>query len=215
MLDLAFEVLGAEGCTHSASPQINLRVAITARPATQAIDSILLRSIVRIQAGSRSHSPEERARLKELFGDESLWGRGSHSLIWAQATTVVSRFQGSTEVEVTLPCSYDLAATASKYLRAVHSGHVPVTVQLSGTVFYATGAGLQVTQIPWNQEATHALPVPLFRQAIEQHFPDAGVLSLRHDLFARLDRYRVAHGLATWDRAIEQLLTHYDDGDLA
>ena len=41
---------------------------------------------------------------------------------------------------------------------------------------------------------------------IDQHFPGAGVLALRRDLYQRLDRYRVEHGLASWELAVERLL---------
>lgn len=207
MVDLTFCVLDATASTHTASPEIALRLEVRTMRADQTVESVLLRSVVRIEASARSHDEHQRAKLRELFGEGSLWGRGSHSLVWCQTTSVVSRFQGKTQIGLTLPCSYDLAAVASKYLRAVGQGEVPIVVQLSGTVFHATPQGLQAAPIPWHHEARFALSTAVFEQALAQHFPDASVITLRRELFDRLDAYRVAQGLGSWDHALDRLLS--------
>src|SRR6185436_18028358 len=127
------------------------------------------------------HGQGERARMKELFGGADLWSRSPKSLLWTQATVLVPGFSGSADVEVPLPCSYDLAVAASKYLHGLTDGDVPITVQPSGTVFYRTPGGLQVAQIPWDREAPFRLPVALWREVIDHHFPNSAVLPLRRD----------------------------------
>ena len=41
---------------------------------------------------------------------------------------------------------------------------------------------------------------------MDHYYPNSAWLCLRKDVFDRIDRYRVEHGLATWERAMERLL---------
>jgi hypothetical protein len=202
---LGFRIETMQPAPFSASPQVMLQLGVRA-PEGQRIESVLLRTMLRIEAGARNHAPEEELRLRELFGDTSLWGRSSRSLMWAQLTSVINPFEGSTQVELFVPCSFDLAVIASKYLHALEPSEVPIKAQFSGTIFYAAANGLQAAPIPWTSEASYRMPVQVFRAAIDEHFPDSGVVAVRRELWARLERYRVDHGLASWDAALERLL---------
>lgn len=212
MTEVRFRVSGAEIAPFAASPQVALRVEVRAATAGARIQSILLRTTVRIEGGARSHDEEERARLEELFGGADVWARATRSLLWTQVTTVVPAFEGTTTFDVMLPCSYDLACAASKYLHGVTHGEVPITAQFSGTVFHETSAGLQVSPIPWDEEAPFRIPVDLWRRVIDAHFPNCAVLSLRREVFERLNRYRSQHGLVRWDDAVERLLGAASEG---
>jgi Family of unknown function (DUF6084) len=206
MSELSFHVSGAEVVAFSASPQVALHVDIACATPEHRIESILLRCAVRIQAGARAHDPCERQRLQDLFGDTDVWGRSSKSLLWTHALCFVPGFAMATTVQLLLPCSQDLASAAAKYLHGLSAGDVPITLQFSGTIFYATAQGLSVSQIPWDREAEFRLPIALWQEVIEQHFPNSAVLSLRRDLFDSLARYRALRGLRSWDHAIETLL---------
>jgi len=212
MTELRFRISGADIAPFAASPQVALGVEVRVATPGARIQSILLRSSVRIEGGARSHDEEERARLEELFGGEDVWARATRSLLWTQATTVVPAFEGTTTCEVMLPCGYDLACAASKYLHGVTHGDVPILVQFSGTVFHETSSGLQVSPIPWEAEAPFRLPLELWRRVIDAHFPNRAVLSLRREVFERLNRYRSQHGLVRWDDAVEQLLGAASEG---
>jgi len=202
---LAFHVERARAVEHAASPELAFVVGIAGR-ADQRVESVMLRSQVRIEAGRRPHDATERERLRELFGGESVWARSPKSLLWAQATTLVPAFLGAITVDVRVPCSYDFSASAARYLHALSGGEVPVTLQFSGTVLHREDDRVQATQIPWDREAPYQLPVALFRQVIDAHFPNAAVLGIRRDLFERLDAHRRRQGFVTTDEALEHLL---------
>ena len=206
MADVTFRVVRAEAASFSASPQIVLHVEVRAGSPDDRVQSILLRSATRIEAGARTHSLEERARLEELFGDEGVWARSSRSLLWGQVAVVVPGFQGTTTIEVHLPCSYDLGAAAAKYLHGLTEGEVPITVQFSGTLFRETSEGLTVSQIPWDREAPFRVPLAVWQRVLDEHFPNSAVVSVRRDLFERVDRYRLEHGLLRWEEAVNRLL---------
>ena len=205
MLELSFAVEGARAMPHAASPQLVLDVSLRTAP-EQRIESVLLRCAVRIETATRAHDAEEQKRLAGLFGPPEQWSRSARSLLWAQLTCVVPAFERRTECEIALPCSFDLAAAASAYIQRLGDGTVPISVQFSGTVFHRGPQGLQAEPIPWNREASYALPVALFQSVIDRHFPGSGVLALRRDLYHRLDRYRVEHGLPSWEHAVERVL---------
>lgn len=203
MADLRFEIEGAAPVPYAASPLLALNVRMRSG---DAVESVLLRTSVRIEAGARATTQQEQARLKELFGDKELWSRGSRSLLWAQVVNVVSAFTGETEVPVCLPCSFDLAAVASKYLRALDGGTVPIRAQFSGTAFFRTEHGLSAAPIALDREADLALPVQTFLEVLDQHFPNAAAVTLSRDVFNRLDQLRVARGLTSFDDVVESLL---------
>lgn len=204
MANLRFTILGAAPVPYAASPLLALDLRIQA---DEPIESVLLRTSVRIEAGGRATTPSEEARLKELFGSKEQWSRGARSLLWAQVVNVVSAFHSETTIAITLPCSYDLAAIASKYLRALEGGSVPIRAQFSGTAFYKRNEALSAAPIPLDRESDFQLPIETFQAVLDQHFPDAGVLSVRRDLFQRLDARRIERGHPGFDEVIEELLT--------
>ena len=77
----------------------------------------------------------------------------------------------------------------------------------SGTIFYTDDDGfLQVSQIPWEKEATFRLPVSVWKEMMEQYYPNSAWLCLGRDAFDRLYRYKSSQGIPTWEQAIETLL---------
>lgn len=211
MTELAFRLTGARAVEHAAAPSLALGVVVSA--ATGAlVDTVLLRSAVRIEVARRLYGPGERERLREVFGSDDAWARSPKSLLWAQATSVVPGFEGETTVDVVVPCGFDFAAQATRYLHALAEGDVPITVQFSGTVFHRTESGLRVAPIPWDREAPFRVPVALLRQIVDEHFPGAAVVGIERDVFHRLDDYRRGHGLRTFGEAIDGLLRAAHEG---
>jgi hypothetical protein len=206
MRSVTFRVVDARNVPFSATPQIALTIEVDADETGREVQSLLVHSSVRLEAGLRLYEPSERDNLTDLFGSGSVWARAPKSLLWANVTSVVPGFESRATFEVHLPCSPDLAATASKYLSALEAGEVPITVQFSGTVFFSGSAGLEVSHIPRDREASFRFPAALFRRAADEHFPNAVVFGLRRDVFERLEGYRKAHGLLEPADAIEHLL---------
>jgi hypothetical protein len=77
----------------------------------------------------------------------------------------------------------------------------------SGTIFYAEDDGpLQVAQIPWEKEASFAIPIRVWREMMDLYYPNTAWLCLRKDVFDRLARYKTENGLPTWEHALERLM---------
>jgi len=203
---LAFRLTGARALEHAASPGLALGVAVTAEPGV-CVDAVLLRTAVRIEAARRGYGAVERARLREIFGGDDTWGRASKSLLWAQATSFVPAFERETAVDVVVPCGYDFAAQAARYLHALTEGDVPITAQFSGTMFHRSESGLRAAPIPWDREAPFFVPVALLRKIIDEHFPGAAIVGVERHVFERLDDYRRDRGLQTFGQAIDRLLS--------
>lgn len=101
-----------------------------------------------------------------------------------------------------------LEVTASKYLHALDEAGstVPLVFLFSGTVFTRGVAGFGVERIPWDRESTYDLPVAVWRELVQAHYPNTGWVRLDHDTLAALARYKAAHGLIGLDVAISDLL---------
>jgi hypothetical protein len=205
--DLDFRVEGAEVLKYAAAPSLvfKLRVEnLEGKP----IRSVSLNTQVRIAATQRHYEAAEQERLLELFGEPHRWGNTLRSLLWTHTTLQVSPFSGSTVVDMPVPCTYDLEVVASKYFYALEDGEVPLEFLFSGTVFYAGEDGrLQIARISWEKEAEFRLPVRLWKEMMEQYFPNSAWVRLHKDAFDQLHNYKVSRGFPTWGAAVEALLS--------
>jgi hypothetical protein len=203
---LQFSVEGAQAVKYAAVPTIEFRLRI-ANVHGEPIRSVLLDTQIQIAARRRGYDEGAEERLLDLFGTPERWGDTLRTLPWTRATVVVPAFQGSTEVELPIPCSYDLEVTAARYMHALGDGEVPLEFLFSGAVFYSDADGrLQTVRIGWDQDADFALPVSVWREAIDRHFPDSGWLRLRKPTLDRLAAFKGRGTLATWDDALLALL---------
>ena len=203
---LRFSVAGAEGLTPAAVPTLRLQLAIEAGEGAQ-VRAILLDVQVQIAARKRIYAPEEQARLLELFGTPDRWGTTLRTLPWLRSTVAVPAFTAATTVALDLPCTYDLEVTAARYFAALGAGEIPLELLFSGSVFFGgPGAGLQMARIGLDQEADYRLPVAVWREMMDRHFPGGAWLRLGRDAFARLSAFKAQGMYMSWDAAIASLL---------
>ena len=204
--ELSFAVDGAAPMEYAAVPTLGVRVRLESA-APVPIRSVLLDTQIQIAARLRSYGAAEQERLLDLFGTPERWRDTLRTLPWTRLTVVVPSFNGSTVVELPVVCTYDLEVAAAGYFGALDGGEVPLELLFSGTVFYAGADGrLQAERIAWTKEATYALPVGVWRETMDRHFPGSAWLRLSRDCYDRLRAYRARNALASWDDAMAALL---------
>ncbi|WP_329014974.1 DUF6084 family protein [Streptomyces sp. NBC_00690] len=204
MTDLGFICTGVRADPHAAGPTLVLRLRITADPGTR-VHALALRCQLRLQPARRGYSDAEGARLTDLFGERSRWGTTLNPIEFAQVPVMVPGFTSETEVDVVVPCTYDVDIASARYFRSLDEGDVPLLLLFSGTVFSGP-AGFQVTPVPWDKEASVGLPVSVWREMIEQHFPGCGWLRLPGDLMDDLLAFRTGRALPSWEATVRTLL---------
>lgn len=203
--ELAFTVLGCEPLRHAAAPALRFSLGIDARGV--AIRSVMLEVQLRIAATQRGYDAEEQAQLGDLFGDASRWKDTLRSLLWTRSTLVVPPFEGSTVVDLVVPCTYDFDVASAKYLAGLRDGEIPLDLLFSGTVFYAGPAGaLQINRISWDAEAAHRLPVAVWRETMDHYFPASAWLRVDRAAFERLVAFRARRALTSWEAVVTALL---------
>lgn len=204
--ELSFTVEDACAERYSAAPALNFALHVK-RTGGGPVRSILLDTQIQIAARRRPYGETEQVRLVELFGTPERWSTTLRTLLWTRTTLVVPPFTDSTEVTLPVACSYDLEASAASYLSGLREGEVPLEFLFSGSVFYAGPGGmLQTTRISWDREAEYRLPVSVWREAMDRHFPGAAWLRLGRPAFDGLRAYKAEHGLRTLEDAVERLL---------
>ncbi|HSZ43072.1 MAG TPA: DUF6084 family protein, partial [Trebonia sp.] len=119
-------------------------------------------------------------------------------------------FSALTEIEVQMPCTYDLEVASARYLQALDDGSVPLLLLFSGTVFLAADEGFSVELIPWSSEAPFRLPVSVWREMVDRHFPGSAWLRCSRDTMDALSAFKASHALPTWDATLAALLTTAD-----
>jgi hypothetical protein len=205
VIALDFRVVGAQARAHAAQPTLALTLAIEEQQG-QALEGLALQCQVRIEPQARRYGVDEERRLVDLFGEPSRWASTMRPLSWVDCARVVPPFVGRTEVELALPCSYDLEVSAAKYFSALGDGEVGLRLLFRGTIFVRGERGLELLPLPWDREATWRLPVALWRAAIDSCFPDAGWLRLRKETLDALLAFKGRHALASWEGVMETLL---------
>jgi Family of unknown function (DUF6084) len=172
---------------------------------------LAVRTQVRIEPLRRRYDDSEAEALQDLFGHRGRWGDTLKPLQLAFVNQVVPSFTGQTEIDLSLPASYDFDVAANKYLYALDAGEIPLLLLFSGTVFTSGERGFSVAPIPWDKETKFRLPVAVWKQAMELHFPGTAWLRLDAQTFDALYRYRADQALVSWDQAIERLLKIADE----
>ena len=202
---LAISVIGAHPSPQTAAPGITFRLRIEELSGAR-VHTIALRCQVQIAARSRRYRKDEQSRLYELFGSVSQWQQTLRSVTWSQSTLVVPSFEGRIEVDLPVPCTYDLQIASAKYFHATRDHGVPLTFLFSGTVFQAADTRLSIEPVPWDREASYVMPATVWQAAMDQFFPGGGWLMVRRDTIDRLQAFRGRHAVMTWDEAIDLLL---------
>ena len=212
MPDLEFKLEGAEVADFAAIPSLVFKLRIE-NLEDEPVRSVALNTQIRIAATGRHYEAAEQERLLELFGVPSRWKDTLRSLLWTHIVLQVPRFSGSTVVDMPVACTYDLEVVAAKYFYALEDGEVPLEFLFSGTIFYAgEGGRLQTTRISWEKEAEFRLPVRLWKEMMDQYFPNSAWVRLRKDAFDQLYDYKIRKGLPTWEATVEALLRASEQG---
>jgi len=207
MPDLNFEVISAEVAPYSVIPLLIFKMRIVNEIEEEQIQNISLKCQIMLTVNQRRYNGEEKARLKEIFGEPERWGKTLHTFLWTNVNIVVPRFTVSTTVELPVPCSYDFEVVSTKYFNALEDGEIPLNFLFSGTIFYQGEEGnLQIGQISWSKEANYRLPVSLWKDAIETAFPNTAWIRIQKDVFDQLYQYKIANGLITWEEVLTRLL---------
>jgi hypothetical protein len=210
--DLEFKLEGAEVADFAAIPSLVFKLRIE-NLEDEPVRSVALNTQIRIAATGRHYEAAEQERLLELFGEPSRWKDTLRSLLWTHTVLQVPRFSGSTVVDMPVACTYDLEVVAAKYFYALQDGEVPLEFLFSGTIFYAgEGGRLQTTRISWEKEAEFRLPVRLWKEMMDQYFPNSAWVRLRKDAFDQLYDYKIRKGLPTWEATVEALLRASEQG---
>jgi hypothetical protein len=205
--DLNFQVEGAEAVAYAAAPLLSFKLRVTNADANEPIHTVALRCQIQIETTRRRYNEGEQERLLDLFGEPERWGQTLRAMLWTHTSMVVTPFQGSTLVEMPVPCTFDFNVAATKYFAGLEDGEVPLALLFSGTVFYEGEAGaLQVSQISWEKEAKYKLPVSVWREMMNFYYPNSAWLTLRRDVFDRLNEYKMRRGIPTWEQALDSLL---------
>jgi len=183
-------------------PMLGFQLRVTNLPADETVHTAVVRCQIQLDVNRRQYDDEEAVKLRDLFGERDRWGSTLKSLLWTHVGVIIPSFTGETTIEMPVPCTFDFNVAATKYFYALKAGEVPLTLLFSGTVFY--GQPLQVAPIAWDREAQFRLPVPVWRDMMDQYYPNLAWLALRRDIFERLYRFKVARGIPTWEQVMEE-----------
>jgi Family of unknown function (DUF6084) len=205
MAELTFGCTAASAERYAATPTLAFALTITESSGVR-VHAIALRCQIRIEPHRRRYSEAEARRLHDLFGDPSRWAETVKPIQLATVTTMVPAFEAVAEVELQVPCTYDLEVASARYLRGLDDGTVPLLMLFSGTVFLADGAGYAVELVPWSAEASYRMPVSVWQELVDLHFPGSAWLRCGRDTLDALSEFKARHALPTWDATLAELL---------
>ena len=205
MAELTFDCIGAHPDKYAVAPSMSLTLRIAETSGVR-VDAIALRCQIRIEPTRRRYSDAEAERLNDLFGDTRRWAETLRPLQFTTVSIMVPGFAGSTELDLPVMLSYDLEIGSVRYFAGLESGEIPLLLLFSGTVFSTTGGRLQVQQVPWSKEASYRLPVSVWREAIDVHFPNSAWIRMSLQTLDELQQFKTREALPTWDATLAALL---------
>jgi len=218
MAELTFGCTGAAAERYAATPTLSFSLTVSESAGVR-VHAIALRCQIRIEPHRRNYTSAEAARLHDLFGDSSRWADTVKPIQLATVATMVPAFSALTEIELQVPCTYDLEVASARYLHGLDDGTVPLLLLFSGTVFLAQGSagprgddpphpptGFSVELIPWSSEASYRMPVRVWRDMVDAHFPGSAWLRCTRETLDALAAYKAEHALPTWDATLAALL---------
>jgi hypothetical protein len=205
MAELAFGCTGAHSERYAATPTLTFSLQITEATGVP-VHAIALRCQIRVEPHRRRYSADEARRLNDLFGDPSRWAETAKPIQLATVTAMVPGFTSLTEIELPVPCTYDLEVASARFLAGLDDGTVPLLLLFSGTVFLANGQSFSVELIPWSSEASYRMPVSVWQDVVHDHFPGSAWLRCRPETLDALSVYKSKYALPTWDATLSALL---------
>ena len=204
--DLAFECVDVRPEEYGASPTLLFKLRITETNGAK-VHAIALRVQIRIEPQRRRYDDHEAELLASVFGEPSRWGDTLKPMQFSNVSIMVPTFTGSIDIDVPVPCSYDLEVSTGKYFHALADGVVPMVLLFSGTVFTGKENGFWVNQVPWHQEANYRMPVRVWQDLVDAYFPNQAWIRVHRETIDALLRFKAEHALPTWDAAFDALLT--------
>jgi hypothetical protein len=191
-------------------PGLTLQLRIT-ETSGQRVDAIALRCQIRIEPHRRRYSAVEAERMHDLFGDTDRWADTLKPMQFLTLSTMVPGFTGSTTQALPIPCTYDLEIASTKYFSSLEDGVIPLLLLFSGSVFSTNDGRLNVQQVPWSKEAAFPLPVRVWRETMDLHFPNSAWFLVQQETLESLRRFKSRNALPTWDSAVNALLAEVEE----
>jgi hypothetical protein len=208
--ELAFDCIGARAERYAVVPTLTLTLRIS-ETSGQRVEAIALRCQIRIEPARRRYSEAEAERLDDLFGETDRWAETLKPLQLTTVTAMVPGFTGSRETELPITFTYDMEIGSTRYFSSLDAGEIPLLLLFSGTVFTVVDGRIQVQQVPWSKEAAYRLPVTVWREAIDAHFPNSAWIKMSTETLEELRRFKTRHALPTWELTLQALLAQATD----
>lgn len=203
MSEVRFAITGAAAKQHAASPAIAFGLHVQA---DEAIEAMVLRAQLRIEPQWRSYDGREKTLLNDLFGTPDRWQATLRTFSWADVPVMIPAFEGATDAEIAVPCTYDFDQAATRFLQALGDGEIPLRFLFSGAIFRYGSAGFSTDRVPWSCEAAYRMPLEVWRAAMRACYGDDALIRVSRETLERLHRYRALSGAASWDELLERLL---------
>jgi hypothetical protein len=203
--ELAFDCVGARADRYAVVPSMMLTLRIS-ETSGQRVEAIALRCQIRIEPARRRYSAAEAERLGDLFGETQRWAETLKPVQFTTVSIMVPAFSGSTDIDLPIPLTYDMEIGSTRYFAGLEDGEVPLLLLFSGTVFGTRDGRLSVQQVPWSKEANYRLPVAVWREAIDAHFPNSAWIKISNSTFDELLRFKTRAALPTWEATVLALL---------
>ena len=210
MAELVFDCVDASADRYAVVPGMTLRLRIT-ETSGERVDAIALRCQIRVEPHRRRYSAAEAERMHDLFGDTDRWADTLKPMQFLTLSTMVPGFTGSTTQALPIPCTYDLEIASTKYFSSLEDGVIPLLLLFSGSVFSTVDGRLSVQQVPWSKEASFPLPVKVWRQTVDLHFPNSAWFRVQQETMESLQRFKSRNALPTWDSAVNALLAEVEE----
>ena len=206
-LILAITVESAEVVPFAAAPALAFKLRVANADPAETIHTVVLRCQIQIEVTRRRYTAGGAGSGCAICSaTPERWGQTLRSLLCGPTPAPWCRSSRATPRSICrCPARFDFSVATTKYFNGLSDGEIPVLLMFSGTVFYADGEGsLRVAPISWDKETKFRLPLKVWKEMMDAYYPNSAWLCLRRDVFEELHRFKVEHGIPTWEQAFER-----------
>ena len=205
MAELVFDCVDVRSDQYAAGPTLNFTLRVAETTGERGACHRAALPVAHRAAQAPVLTAEEAQQLNDLFGDTSRWADTLKPVQFAMASVMVPSFTGSVEVDLAVPCTYDLDIASTRYFHALEDGEIPLLLLFSGTLFTRGTTGFSVD--PGALAQGGDLPPAGQRMA-----GDDGPVLPRQRLAAaeprrrctQLGAFKNARALPTWEQTIDR-----------
>ena len=164
------------------------------------VHAVALRCQIRIEPQRRRYTATKRHAWSSCSASTPQWGDSLRPFLWTHVATTVTGFEGATEVDLPVACTYDFEVAAHQVPPRARGRRDPARAAvLRHGLHAADEAGFAAEPVAVARGSVVPAAGAVWRDMMDLYFPNSGWLRVGRETLDALQRFKAERALPTWD----------------